>query len=234
MTESEQGFIARSSLDHELVSLQEDVLRMSGFVEQAVTSSLYALETRDEVMATEIIAADARVNALRFHVEEACLGLIATQQPAAVDLRTVITVLNMVSDLERMGDHAAGIAKVVLRLPGMAVFETPRSLIEMSEQAIEMLRKVMVAFINRDEKLAHSVASQDEVMDERYRALFEEVMGMMGQASARAKSGLYLLFVGHNLERIADRVTNLAERVIFLSSGRMRELNPEGGESAWN
>jgi CheY-like chemotaxis protein len=97
-----------------------------------------------------------------------------------------------------------------------------------------LLRKVTLAFKKRDEKLAYAIACQDEVMDEGYRGLFHEVMGMMGQDSGHAASGLYLLFVGHNLERIADRVTNLAERVIFLSSGKIKELNPESGESAWN
>lgn len=234
MTESDPGIMARATLDRELTGLQEDVLRLGSLLDSAIVRSMQALRGRDIKLAEEIIANDAQLNDLRFKVEHASLSLIATQQPAARDLREIVAALNIVSDLERMGDYAAGIAKIVLRLPEETPLDLPPSLTQMADLALDMLRHALQAYTQRDEDLAYEVASHDDEIDDYYKSLFRELVAMMGRNSGMTHPGVYLMFVGHNLERTADRITNLAERVIFMNSGMMHELNPEQDEAAIN
>ena len=234
MTEQEEGATIRAILDRDLAILKEDTLRLGSLLEPAIVMSMRALRNRDKVLAEEIVANDAQINDLRFKVEEASLNLIATQQPAAGDLRAVVAALNMVSDLERMGDHAAGIAKIVLRLPDDGTLELPPSLSQMADLALDMLRKALEAYSKLDDDIAYSVATQDDIIDLHYKTLFRELVGMMSEGKDMTNLGIYLMFVGHNLERIADRVTNLAERVVFMTSGLMQELNPEPDEADIN
>lgn len=234
MTESEKGVKARATLDRELSNLQEDVLRLGSLLDTAIVHSMQALRERNEKLAQDVIANDAKLNDLRFKVEHASLSLIATQQPAARDLREIVAALNIVSDLERMGDYAAGIAKIVLRLPEERPLELPPSLTQMADLALDMLRQGLKAYSQRDEDLAYEVASHDDEIDDHYKSLFRELVAMMGRNSGMTHPGIYLMFVGHNLERTADRITNLAERVIFMNSGMMHELNPEQDEAAIN
>lgn len=234
MTEQEESVAIRAILDRDLAILKEDTLRLGSLLESAIVQSMRALQDRDKVLAEEIIANDAQINALRFKVEGASLNLIATQQPAAGDLRAVVAALNMVGDLERMGDHAAGIAKIVLRLPHDGELELPPSLSQMADLALDMLRKALEAYSKLDDNIAYSVATQDDIIDLHYKTLFGELVEMMSEGKDMTNLGIYLMFVGHNLERIADRVTNLAERVIFMTSGLMMELNPEPDEADIN
>jgi phosphate transport system protein len=234
VTEQESSVTVRAILDRDLAILKEDTLRMGGLLESAIDQSMQALRNRDEALAQEIVANDAEINALRFKVEEASLHLIATQQPAAGDLRAVVAALNMVTDLERMGDHAAGIAKIVLRLPEDGTLELPPSLEHMVNLALDMLSKAMEAYSKLDDNIAYSVATLDDMIDLHYKSLFRELVEMMSEGKDMTNLGIYLMFVGHNLERIADRVTNLAERVIFMRSGLMQELNPEPDEADIN
>ena len=234
MTEQEGSVAIRAILDRDLAILKEDTLRMGSLLESAIGQSMQALQNRDKVRAEEIVANDAQINALRFKVEEASLDLIATQQPAAGDLRAVVAALNMVTDLERMGDHAAGIAKIVLRLPDDGALDLPPSLSQMVDLALDMLSKAMEAYAKVDDDIAYSVATQDDIIDLHYKTLFRELVEMMSEGRDMTNLGIYLMFVGHNLERIADRITNLAERVIFMTSGLMQELNPEPDEADIN
>lgn len=234
MTDQDGSVTVRAILDRDLAVLKEDTLRMGSLLESAILQSMQALRNRDEALAQEIIDNDAQINALRFKVEEASLHLIATQQPAAGDLRAVVAALNMVTDLERMGDHAAGIAKIVLRLPEDGTLELPPSLSQMADLALDMLGKAREAYSKLDEHIAYSVATLDDMIDLHYKALFGELVEMMSAGKDMTNLGIYLMFVGHNLERIADRVTNLAERVIFMRSGLMQELNPEPDEADIN
>jgi phosphate transport system protein len=220
---------ARSSLDRSLLDLKDDVLRLGGLVDTAITRAMRALRNQDHVLAEEVIAHDDEINDLRFEIDKACLGLIATQQPAAGDLRAIVAVMNMLSDLERMGDHAAGISKVVLRMENSRSIELPRGIDRMVDLTRDMLRRSLDAYAQRDSDTAYAVASQDDYIDSQYKLLFRELLDLMVADKDRAEDALYLLFVGHNLERIADRVTNIAERIIFMSSGEMWELNPEPG-----
>jgi phosphate transport system protein len=230
----ESASTTRAVLDRDLRVLAEDILHLGEMVEGALEASLSALRERDLNLAQEIIDDDAKVNDLRYKIEAACISLIATQAPAAGDLRAVVAAMNMASDLERMGDHAAGIAKIVQRVNGLEAFELPDNLKKMSDLVQQMLKQAMDAYGEHDTTLAYSIATQDDRMDDHYQELFRELMEMMAGGPTGTAIGVYLMFVGHNLERIADRVTNLAERVIFMASGKMLELNPEPGETGTN
>lgn len=218
---------ARAAFDRTLEDIQARVVGLGESVILAVDWAMDSLGERDLALAQSVVDGDAEINRQRFEIEATCLATIATQQPAAVDLRRLIADLNIVLDLERIGDYAAGIAKVCLRMPAGLQFALPEALSQMSELSLDMLRQVLETFRLRDADAARAIARQDDVIDKRYQQLFDQFIGRIGQPGASPEEGLYLLFVGHNLERIADRVTNIAERVIFTMSGEMRELNPE-------
>ena len=229
MTEFQGNVKIRASLDRELEKLQKKVLRMGKRIDEAIVSSMKALREMDSKGARQIIADDSVVNAMRYEVEEEGLAMIARQQPAARDLREILAALNIVTDMERMGDHAAGIAKTVLLLGESSIRTLPMGLVHMSDLTREMLRRTLEAYMQHDADLAYAVALQDDLIDTTYRVLFKEILDSMIDTPDSMDILLYYLFSGHNLERIADRVTNIAERVIFTSSGEVTELNPERG-----
>ena len=165
------------------------------------------------------------MNILRFQIEESCLALIATQQPAASDLRAVVAAMNIVVDMERMGDHAAGIAKTVVRMGDQPLLKPLIDIPKMAELSRKMLEDSLKAFVEHDEKLARSIAKYDDDMDSYYQLIFNELVGIMAARPEAVERATYLLWCAHNLERIGDRVTNIAERVIFVNTGDMRELN---------
>jgi phosphate transport system protein len=234
MTALEPTSNPRAALDLEIARLRSELIQMGAMVEQSLQQSMTYLRERDTGLAHEVIEEDLKLNDRRFTIEERCLGLIATQQPAAIDLREIVAVMNMVSDLERMGDHSAGIAKTVLRMDPEVKEEPPHGLDHMAESVREMLRRVMEAYTNYSVVLAYEVASRDDIVDDEYRSLFRRLLETMANNPEVTTQALYYLFAGHNLERIGDRITNLAERVIFLGSGRMKELNPEPEETGIN
>jgi phosphate transport system protein len=219
-------------LDKALHAIQDDVLRMADLLDQAVSHSLEALASQDSRLAQEIVAGDAQINALRFRIEEACLALIATQQPAAGDLRAVIAAMNIVGDMERMADHAAGVARLVQTMGGQPLLKPLIDIPRMVEVCRSMVREALQAFVARDPEKARQVASQDNTIDALYKQIFRELLSFMVEDPSTTSRALILLFAAHNYERIGDRATNIAERVIFLASGEMRELNPEPQEAS--
>ena len=234
MSEDMSQMHPRATLDRELMSLQEDLIRLGNQVASALTRAMKALKERDLVLAEEVIEDDLTINAGRYDIEEKSLSIIATQQPAAGDLRTIVAVMNMVSDLERMGDHAAGIATLVTRMETLTGLDMPNDLASMANLASDMLRDALAAYAERDEAAAYAIAGRDDEIDSKYTILFSNLMDTIVEKPETTSIALYYLFAGHNLERIADRATNLAERVIFLGSGQIQELNPEPGESGFN
>jgi phosphate transport system protein len=220
---------ARGSLDRELANIRKQLLVLGDKIEETIDRSMGALRELNKSLARQIIVDDAELNAQRFEIEQMCLAIIARQQPAASDLREIMAIMSIVSDLERMGDHAAGIAKTVLQMGDLTARSLPQGIERMADLGREMLRRTLEAFAGRDSDLAYAVALQDDLIDTQYRVLFREFLELMNTKTALTDVYLYLLFCGHNLERIADRVTNIAERVIFMSSGEMKELNPEPG-----
>jgi phosphate transport system protein len=221
---------SRAVFDHTLAEIQSSLMTLGEDVVRAVDQSMDALGRRDLGLAERVVEGDHAINDLRFEIEKSCLSTIATQQPAATDLRRLVSALNVVMDLERIGDYAAGIAKVCLRMPSDSSFELPLALHKMNDLSLAMLNQVLDAYRAQDARAARAIARKDDVMDKRYQELFTKFLSLIGQPGMEPESALYLLFVGHNLERIADRVTNIAERVVFMISGEMSDLNPEHNE----
>ena len=215
----------RATLDQEAKAISDDLLRMQMLVDQSIVRSLDSLMRRDQSVAQQVIDEDIKVNHLRFKIEEACLSLIATQQPAAGDLRSVIAAMHMVVEMERMADHATGIAKTVIMMGDEPLLKPLVDIPKMAELAREMLREGLEAYNERNADKARRVAERDDDMDGLYRAVFNELVEIMSRTPGSATRATYLLWCAHNLERIGDRVTNIAERVIFVNTGDMRELN---------
>lgn len=214
----------RSVFDQELQELRDNVLRLGSMVDTAIGLSIQALKDRNLDLAQQIINDDERINELRFKIEEDCLSLIARQQPAARDLRFIVAAMNIVLDLERMGDHAAGIGTIVLRmgdeLPLKPLIDIPR----MAQISQDMLRASLDAFTSEDEKEAMAIPERDEEVDHLYNQIFRELITYMLEDPRTVTRAMYLLFCAHNLERVADRVTNICERVAFVATGRMEEI----------
>jgi len=215
----------RTAYDREFIQIQDNLLQMGLMVDQAIALALESLQNRDQALAQQVINDDQAINALRFKIEDACLALIATQQPAASDLRAVVAVITIVINLERMGDHASGIAKTVILMGDEPLLKPLIDIPRMVRLAQDMLSEVLQAFVERDADSARAIAVRDDEMDHLYQAIFEELLEIMADKPDSIERATYLMWCAHNLERIGDRVTNIAERVIFVSTGDMRELN---------
>jgi phosphate transport system protein len=215
----------RQLFDREIAQITDNILRLGSLVDTAIDRSIEALKNRDTALARQIVADDAKVNDLRFAIEEECLTVIATQQPMASDLRVVIAAMNIVNDIERIGDHATGIAKAVIRMGDQPLLKPLVDVPRMANTARAMLKHSLSAYINRDPEMARAIAAQDDDIDHLYKAIFDDLLAIMAQDPDTISRGTYLLWCAHNLERIGDRVTNIAERVIFMTTGTMKELN---------
>lgn len=216
---------SRSLLDRDFNQIQDDILRLGSLVDTAIERSMQSLKAQDEAIAKQIIADDQVINDLRFKLEEKCLTVIATQQPMASDLRVVIAAMNIVNDMERMGDHATGIAKTVLRLQHQTLLQPLGDITRMADLAREMLKEALDAYVARDTELARKTAQRDDEIDALYNQIFRVLLSFMIEDPRTTTQGTYLLWTAHNLERIGDRVTNIAERVIYMMTGTMQELN---------
>ena len=216
--------MTRAAFEQQLAEVQEEMLALAGKVESAIEQSTQALQDNDVALARRVIEADAQVNQQRYEIEERCLELIATQQPLASDLRTIVAVLHIVVDLERMGDHAEGIAKVALMLadePLKSYADIPR----MAVLARQMLVGSLQAFRERDAARARLICDDDDKVDALYDHVYRELITYMVNNPEAIERGTHLTWVAHNLERIADRVTNICERVVYLVEGKLQELN---------
>jgi phosphate transport system protein len=215
----------RGEFDRQFAMVQDNLLRMGTMVDQAISNSLECLQRRDQSLAQQVIENDEAINAVRFNLEEACLTLIATQQPTASDLRAVIAALSIVMELERMADHASGIAKTVILMGDEPLLKPLIDIPRMVILAREMLRESLQAFLDRDADHARKTANRDDEMDDLYEAVFEELLEIMADKPDSVERATYLMWCAHNLERIGDRVTNISERVVFVMTGDMKELN---------
>jgi phosphate transport system protein len=215
---------ARSLFDQELRTLQDRVLQMGQMVEEAIGEAVEALKARDVERARRVVANDEEVNRLRFDIEERSLRLIATQQPAAGDLRAIVAATHIAVELERMGDHAAGIATLAIRMadkpPIKPLIDIPR----MAEINREMIRDSLNAYIEQDPSCAVRVAERDDEIDNLYDQIYRELLVFMMEDPRLITRATWLLWVAHNLERIADRATNICERVLFMATGELREF----------
>jgi phosphate transport system protein len=215
----------RETLDRELNELRSNLLQLGGLVDRAVANSIQALIDHNTDLAHEIIADDGGVNALRFQIEEHFLEILATQQPAASDLRTIVAAFSVTDNLERMADHAKGIAEIVVHIGDQPYVKPLIDIPRMAEQARGMLRRGLDAYASGDVEMATEVCRMDDLVDGLYQQVLRELLTIMIENPKTITQGTYLLWVAHNLERIADRATNIGERVIFMKTGRMEELN---------
>jgi phosphate transport system protein len=214
----------RTVFHKKLREIQDDVLVMGSMVEKAIMSSVKALKARDLDLAQQIITNDLKINQKRFEIEEECIHLIATQQPMASDLRTIISVLNIISEVERIGDHAEGIAKIVLMIgdepPLKPLIDIPR----MSEKMTDMLHRSLDTFVKHDADTARKIVAEDDDVDNLYDQVFRELLTFMAEDPKTITRATRLIWVAHNLERSADRVTNICERVVYMVTGKMEEI----------
>jgi len=214
----------RTTFHERLREIQDELLIMGSMVEKAIARSVEALKKRDLKLAEQVIEDDQKINRKRFAIEESCITIIATQQPMASDLRIIITVLNLITELERMGDYAEGIARIALMIgdepPLKPLIDIPR----MAEKAQDMLCRSLQALINRDSEEAIRITAEDDEVDNLYDQVFRELLVFMMEDPRTITRATRLIWVAHNLERVADRVTNICERVVFTVTGKMEEI----------
>ena len=214
----------RTTFQKYLRELEEDVVTMGDMVAKAIERSIEALQKRDLTLAHQIIADDAQINKQRFSIENKCIGLIATQQPVASDLRIIVAVLSVIIEMERIGDYAEGIAKIVVMIGDEAPLKPLIDIPRMGEITLEMINTSLKSFVTRDVELAMKVVSLDSVVDGLYEQVFRELLTFMMVDSKTTNRATRLIWVAHNLERAADRATNICERVVFTVTGKMEEI----------
>ena len=216
--------MVRADFDRHLRMLQSDLLILGSMVEKAIAKSLDALKRRDAEAARQVVSEDDHIDSKRYMLEEQCIELIATQQPMAGDLRNIITILHIAVELERMGDYAEGIAKICLMMGSEPPLKPLIDLPRMSEMATDMVRRSLDALVHRDTVAAIAVCNDDDEVDALYDQVYRELIFLMVQDTKTIQRATYLLWVAHDLERIADRATNIAERVLFLVTGKMTDI----------
>lgn len=215
----------RSGFHEELESLEQSLLAMGGLVSQAVRDSVTALKDLNQSLAEQVIERDDQLDDMQVEIENRCLRLIALQQPMAGDLRTIGTVLKMVTDLERMGDHAVDIARTALKLSGETLIKPLIDIPRLGEIAQEMLGIGLRAFVDRDAELAQTLADRDDDVDHLYSQIFRELLVLMIEDPSTIRQATQLLFVAQSLERVADHITNIGEWTIYMVTGERRDLN---------
>ncbi len=218
----------RETLDRKISALHDDILMLGSMVEQAIANSVKALKQRDTVASRTIYAADQHINDKRMDIETRCLTVIATQQPVARDMRTLASILEVVTELERVGDYAKGIARINLMMHAdgqPAIPELLDEIPQMAELAIDMLHRALSAFAGADVKLARSIPDKDDAVDALYNQVYRKLAGRMAQDPACIDQSNYLLWAAHNLERTADRVSNICERTVFIVTGELVEMD---------
>ena len=214
----------RTNFERHLHELQDDVLVLGSMAEKATYRSMEALKNRDLELAKQIIADDDEIDRKRFDIEEKCIELIVTQQPVASDLRIIVAVLNIIIDLERIGDHAEGVAKITIMIGNEPPLKPLIDLPRMAQKTGDMLRRSLDAFVNRDAETARQIAKEDDEIDALYDQVFRELLTYMAEDPRTITRATRLIWVAHNLERSADRVTNICERVVFVVTGKMEEI----------
>jgi phosphate transport system protein len=217
----------RETFEQELQRLQDDTLALGSMVENAITESVEILKRQDMEGSRRLIAQDRLINEKRFAIETDALVLIATQQPMASDLRTIAAILDIASELERIGDYAKGIAKINLMI-GKEPFVKPLvDVPRMADKARDMLHRALEAFAQRDVEMARAIPAGDDEVDALYDQVYRELLTYIMADPRCIDQANFLLWAAHNLERAADRVTNVCERVIFTVTGELVELDVE-------
>jgi phosphate transport system protein len=218
----------REMFERDLQRLQDEVLVLGSMVEQAIGNSVDVLKRQDLQEAKRLVDEDRLINKKRFAIEAETLMLIATQQPMASDLRTLAAVLEIAGELERMGDYAKGIAKIALMIGDEPLIKPLIDLPRMAEKAKDMLHRALKAFVRRDVAMARAIPAEDAEVDALYNQVYRELLTYIIADPRNIDQATRLLWVAHNLERTADRVTNICERVVFTVTGELAEMDGEG------
>jgi len=219
----------RQFFERDLQRLQDDILLLGSMVEDAIMESVKVLKKRDFDGSRRVIEADERINTKRFTIEDEILRLIATQQPMAGDMRNLAAALEIVTELERIGDYAKGIANINLMIGESPLVKPLVDIPRMAEKSCDMLHRALDAFVRRDIEMARIIPEEDDEVDELYNQVYHELITMITKNPEIIDQATHLLWVAHNLERTADRVVNICERTVFMVTGSMEEVSATGG-----
>lgn len=214
----------RETLDREIHQLQDEILTLGSLVEQNMLDAMQSLKSRDMNQSHKVFSVDQVVNSKRFAIESATLLVIATQQPMAHDLRLLAAILEVANELERIGDYAKGIAKINILVENKTIPAPMRDLEKMSDIAVDMLHRSLTAFIAEDVELARVIPADDDLVDELYKTVYRKLVATMISNPDIIDHANYYLWAAHNLERMADRVSNICERTIFVNTGELLEV----------
>jgi len=223
--------MARETLDRKIRHLLDEILVLDSMVESSTDDAVDALNRCDLTLARKVYEFDKRINARRFELENDVIVTIATQQPImAGDLRMAASIFEVVGELERMGDYAKGIAKICMLIGDQPHIKPPVGITKMGELVIDMLHRAISAFVNLDVDTARAIPFEDAEVDALYYQVYQELIGVILENTAATEQANYLMWASHNLERMADRVTNICERTIYSVTGKLEELNPSDDE----
>jgi len=222
--------MVRKTFETEIQQVKDNVLILGSMVEQALLDSVDALKKRDIKAAEKIFVEDKSINRKRFEIENQLMVLIATQQPMAKDLRILASTLEIISELERMGDYAKGIANINIRMGDAPLLKPLIDVPRMANKGVDMLHRALTAFVNEDVETSKTLPIEDDEVDALYNQIYRELMTFIIADPKVIERANWLLWVAHNLERFADRVTNICERTIFIATGEMAEIKSTDDE----
>jgi phosphate transport system protein len=214
----------RKTFETEIKQVKDEVLVLGSMVEQAIVDSVDALKRRDIKASERLFAADQDINRRRFDIESQLMMMIATQQPMAHDLRLLASIMEINSELERMGDYAKGISNINLRMGNAPLLKPLIDIPRMAQKGADMLHRALTAFINEDMETARQIPAEDDEVDELYKQVYRELMTFIIGDPTTIEQANWLLWAAHNLERFADRVTNICERTVFIVTGELHEF----------
>lgn len=217
--------MTRSELNQKIQFAKDQILLLGSMVEDAMYRSVRALKDHDLDASQALLENDISINLKRFEIESAIISSIAMQQPMAHDLRLLASVLDLCTELERIGDYAKGIAVINLRSGGLSLPKILNDLYYMSEKALDMFHRAMTAFVQEDAEQAQAIAQEDDIIDALYEQVYNEVMDLVTESPKNMERGNHVVWVAHNLERMADRVTNICERTVFITTGEFAEVS---------
>lgn len=221
----------RETLDSKIREMNDALIELTSIVQQAILGSVTTLVERDISTAKEIYDGDKVINEKRFEIERQALIIVATQQPMATDLRRLSSVIDIAGELERIGDYAKGIARIAMRLGDQAPLRQLVHIPKMGEVTADMLHRAIGAFVSMDEETALAIPKEDDQIDVLYNLVYQELLELMISDRENIDRATFHLWVAHNLERAADRVTNICERTVFTTSGKLVEFDRTDDES---
>ena len=222
--------MVRKTFESEIQQVKDDILILGSMVEKALLDSVEAMRKRDLKWSERLFQEDKEINKKRFEIESHLMILIATQQPMAHDLRFLASCLEIISELERMGDYAKGISNINLRMGDTPLLKPLIDVPRMAKKGVDMLHRSLTAFVNEDVATAEKIPVEDDEVDALYNQIYRELMTFVIADPKTIERANWLLWVAHNLERFADRVTNICERTIFIATGELTEVKSSDDE----